>query len=257
MQAARARDLGQALLQHGDALAHAAAVDLELGLAGSAVADHAAGLARQMRPLAGEARQQVLELRQLDLELARLRGRPLREDVEDQLGAVDDAHAEWPSRDCAAVRATARRRRSTMVPAASFTCSRTSSILPEPMSVPELSLRRLDGSADDGGAGGLAEAFQLVQRLLGIEQGVAAVLHGDENGSITGLRDVDHSSLTIAEGTPPVKPSVRTRVCDTRPRGARTRQSRRGQGCRPSRERPETRGAARPSTAAPLERALP
>jgi hypothetical protein len=104
----------------------------------------------------------------------------------------------------------------TMVPAASFTCSRHPLDLARADQRTRAQLaRRLDGAADDGGAGGLAEAFQLVQRFLGIEQGVAAVLHGDENGSITGLRDFDHSSLTIAEGTPPVKPSVRTRVGDT------------------------------------------
>jgi hypothetical protein len=33
----------------------------------------------------------VLELRQLDLQLAFVRARALREDVEDQAGAVDDA----------------------------------------------------------------------------------------------------------------------------------------------------------------------
>ena len=79
----------------------------------------------------------------------------------------------------------------------------------------ELLARRCTARPTTVGAGGLAEARQLVERFLGVEQGAAAVLHGDQNGPITGLRDVDHSSLTIAEGTPPVKPSVRTRVGDT------------------------------------------
>ena len=42
----------------------------------------------------GEARQPVLQLRQLDLEVPFTRPRAPREDVENQLGAIDDAPAE-------------------------------------------------------------------------------------------------------------------------------------------------------------------
>ena len=47
-----------------------------------------------MLPQAAHARQVVLELRELDLELALGAPRVLREDVEDQLGPVDDTQLE-------------------------------------------------------------------------------------------------------------------------------------------------------------------
>ena len=77
----------------GDARAHAPAVDLELRLAGAARAD-AAAQARQVLPLAREPRQQVLQLRQLHLQLAGQAVGALREDVEDELAAVDDLHLQ-------------------------------------------------------------------------------------------------------------------------------------------------------------------
>ncbi len=68
-------------------------VGLELGLARPAHAD-AALLPLEVGPAAHQPRRQVLELRQLDLELALRAVRALREDVEDQAGAVDDAAFE-------------------------------------------------------------------------------------------------------------------------------------------------------------------
>ena len=87
--AARALAL-EHLLERLDPVAHAAAVDFELLLAGAAAAD-AALEARQARIAAAhQAREQVLELRQLDLDLALVRARAAREDVEDELRPVDD-----------------------------------------------------------------------------------------------------------------------------------------------------------------------
>ena len=63
-------------------------VGLELRFAGAARAD-AAGLPFEVLPHAGQARQRVLELRQLDLQPRFPRAGAAREDVEDQLGAVD------------------------------------------------------------------------------------------------------------------------------------------------------------------------
>ena len=77
-----------------------APVDFELGFAGTARADTAAGaaaaagLARKMGPLAGQARLQIAQLRDLDLELALEGARALGEDVEDQLAAIDHAQLE-------------------------------------------------------------------------------------------------------------------------------------------------------------------
>ena len=85
-------EAGHPPLQRGDPVAHPAAVDLQLGLAGAAAAD-AAGQARERVVAPGQARVEVLELRQLHLQLAVGALRPLREDVEDQLGAVEDLEA--------------------------------------------------------------------------------------------------------------------------------------------------------------------
>ena len=62
------------------------AVGLELGFARSPEADAAADT-REVGPHPGQARQQVLELRQLDLQLGFVAARPGGEDVEDDFGA--------------------------------------------------------------------------------------------------------------------------------------------------------------------------
>ena len=79
--------------EHGDAVAGHPAVALELRLTGAARAD-AATEALEVLPHAAHPRQVVLELRELDLELALGADRVLGEDVEDQLRAVDDARRE-------------------------------------------------------------------------------------------------------------------------------------------------------------------
>jgi hypothetical protein len=63
------------------------AVGLELGLARSSETDTTADT-REVGPHAGESRQQVLELGQLDLKLGLVAPSPGREDVEDDLGPV-------------------------------------------------------------------------------------------------------------------------------------------------------------------------
>src|SRR5690606_16921294 len=82
-------DLLHGLLQHRDAVAYAAPVDLELRLAGAPGADPAAEAAHRLAA-AGQPRELVLELRQLDLHLRLATGGVLGEDVEDHLGAVED-----------------------------------------------------------------------------------------------------------------------------------------------------------------------
>src|SRR5439155_5492103 len=76
-----------------DASPRKPSVGLELRLAGAARADPAAE-PLEVLPHAAHARQVVLELRELDLELALGRDGVLGEDVEDQLCAVDDARTE-------------------------------------------------------------------------------------------------------------------------------------------------------------------
>ena len=82
-----------ALLQLLDLVADDPAVRLELRLARAARAD-AALRAREVRPQPRQARQLVLELRQLDLEAALVGPRVLGKDVEDQPAAVEHLDAE-------------------------------------------------------------------------------------------------------------------------------------------------------------------
>src|SRR5439155_22629270 len=88
-----APDRGEVALEARDALADEPPVGLELRLTGSPRADPAR-LPFEMLPHAGEPRQRILELRELDLEPRLARARAPREDVEDELGAVHDLDAE-------------------------------------------------------------------------------------------------------------------------------------------------------------------
>ena len=94
---ARGLDVAQLAPQRRDAVAREAAVGLDLGLAGAAGADAAAEAgaeALEVRPQAAHAREVVLELGELDLELALRAVRVAGEDVEDDRRAVDDRHAQ-------------------------------------------------------------------------------------------------------------------------------------------------------------------
>ena len=88
----------QIALQFGDADTDAAAVGFELGFTGSAGAD-AAAQAGQRGTLAGQPGQQILELRQFHLEAPFSGARPAGEDVEDELGAIDDPCGSATGRD--------------------------------------------------------------------------------------------------------------------------------------------------------------
>ena len=83
LRLARPLDLGQLFLQARDAVADDAAVELELRFADAARAD-AAGLPLEVRPCARQARQQVFELRQLDLRARLAAARAAGENVENQ-----------------------------------------------------------------------------------------------------------------------------------------------------------------------------
>ena len=100
MPAASAAEFGAALADEqelgadaGDALLDAAPIEFELLFAGPLEAD-TAFLAFQMGPEAAQAGDEVVELGQFDLKAAFQREGALGEDVEDELGAVHDAHAQ-------------------------------------------------------------------------------------------------------------------------------------------------------------------
>ena len=82
-------DVGDLLADDAEAMPDVAAIDFELGFAGTARAD-AAAEARQPVARADQPRHQVLQLGELDLQLAFPRPRAPREDVEDQLRAIED-----------------------------------------------------------------------------------------------------------------------------------------------------------------------
>ena len=87
------RQPAEAVLQQRDPPPRQPAVGLELALARAPRAD-AAAEPLEVLPHAAHAREVVLELRELDLELALARDGVLREDVEDQLRPVDDARVQ-------------------------------------------------------------------------------------------------------------------------------------------------------------------
>ena len=109
-----ALDLLEAAAQRADAVARQPAVGLDLRLAGTAGREAAArdaAEALEVRPQPAHAGEVVLELGELDLQLALGRVGVVGEDVEDRRGAVDDRDAERLPRGCAPAAATARRRR--------------------------------------------------------------------------------------------------------------------------------------------------
>jgi hypothetical protein len=94
VQLAGAFDLGDPALQAHDLFADAPAIDLELGFTGATGSDAATAETRQVGPGARQARQHVLELRQLDLQLSLEAPGAGGEDVEDQLAPVEDLGVE-------------------------------------------------------------------------------------------------------------------------------------------------------------------
>ena len=101
MQRASGAHVFQILFDFLDAAVDAAAVGFELRLTGAARADAAAQPGHLDAP-AGQARQQVVQLRELHLQAAFPGARAAGENVEDQLRAIDDAAAPAPSPGCAA-----------------------------------------------------------------------------------------------------------------------------------------------------------
>ncbi|MNE05669.1 hypothetical protein D3C80_982390 [compost metagenome] len=94
-QLALATHLLQALLDLANAHAQQAAVGFQLGLARTAQADTAL-LPLQVGPATHQTRAQVIQLGQLDLQLALVGARALGEDVENQTGTVQHATLEHP-----------------------------------------------------------------------------------------------------------------------------------------------------------------
>ena len=190
MQVARPLDLAQTPAQADDALAYAPAVDLELRLTGSTRPD-AAAETREVRPGAREARQHVLELRQLDLELALQAARPTGEDVEDQLAPVEHL-------DVQLLRQVALLRRAQVLVDEDDAGMRGGDLVFQLGDLARADVRRRRDAADglaDGrdrlDAGRARETVELAQRLLGADPRLRVTARGvrdtDEDRAL-GLR---------------------------------------------------------------------
>src|SRR4029077_7841201 len=68
---------------------HAATVHFQLGFTRTA-RSNSTSLSRQVMPHPGQSRQQILQLRELDLQSAFTAPRALRENIENQLGAIEN-----------------------------------------------------------------------------------------------------------------------------------------------------------------------
>src|SRR5687768_5789388 len=89
-------NLGDLALESGDPVAHQPAVQLDLALAGAAPRADPADLPLEVAPGSTQARQQVLEPRQLDLETGFAGLGTLAEDLDDQARTVEDRTVDPP-----------------------------------------------------------------------------------------------------------------------------------------------------------------
>jgi len=139
-------------------------------------------------PLAGESRQEVLVLRQLDLETAFARPGAFGEDVEDEGGAVEDLDLEGVF-DAALLRGAELvvEDDDGVVDAGALRLDLRQLALADVVRRMGV-LQLLDGAADDAGAGGIGEEGQLIEGGLAAEGRVLALdLDGDEVGPLDGF----------------------------------------------------------------------
>src|SRR2546422_5736411 len=167
-------DVLEPLLERGDLAADRAAVGFELGFARSPEADTAADT-RQVVPHPRQARQQILELRQLDLQLRFVAARARREDVENDLGAVHHAHAET------FLELHALHRREALVEQHQRRAGRGELVLQRfDLALAEIEVGRggvdpLDGATNDLGTGGVGEALELFEVLVDADGVIGAL----------------------------------------------------------------------------------
>ena len=184
-------DFLEPALETRDLAADRTAVRLELRLARPPQTD-AAPDARQVGPHAREPRQQVLELRQLDLHLRLGRAGARREDVEDHLGAVHHPHAERLLEILSlhrGERLVEQHQGGTRVPYHAL------ELLHLPLAKIEVRCGGFDplvGPADDLGARRVGEPVELVQVLVHPTRVLGPLARGaDEKGALDGWLDVD------------------------------------------------------------------
>ncbi len=184
-------------LQLLDLVADDPAVRLELRLARAARAD-AALRARKVRPQAREARQLVLELRQLHLQAALVRACVLGKDVEDQAAAVQHLDAEETLQRLLLVGAQLVVRNEQREAGLGLGMSQLLRLaladVPVRVDVPAV----LPFRANHLGARCCGQVGELGQRLLGGPACVLAGIDGDQEGTLDRRHEVDHPIATGA-----------------------------------------------------------
>jgi hypothetical protein len=169
-----------------DALADAPPVGFQLGLARPARPD-AAAQPRQRGPRADEARQQVLQLREFDLPLPFSRAGAAREDVQDQLRAIDDLAFDL-GLDLAELRGRQLVVEDDHVHVALVAQLRQRAHLAAAQERARVrALAFLQHACDHGGARRLGKARQFVERLLGVHAAAKAGDEPDERSAFSGM----------------------------------------------------------------------
>src|SRR5581483_436865 len=211
-------------------------------LAGTGEADAAAALALEMRPSAHEARREMLQLRELDLQFAFVRARALGEDVEDQSRAIEHAALQ----ELLEIALLARRQ--LVIEDRELGPGRRREIgdlLRLAAADEETRIGDLTAAADDAGDLRAGRQRELPEFLgLGLVIG-AGKLEMDQQRALPGLGTLEHSGTALRaaqNGRPVVGSRLRRRAAvllDRRPRhraGARRawEQSSRSRACRPS-----------------------
>ena len=171
-------------LQLADPTQQPPAVDLELGLAAAEPGADAAGLLAEALALAPQPGQAVAEQGQLHLRLSLLAVGVLGEDVEDHRGAVDGGAAQ----DLLQVAALGRRQLLVEDDRVGVDLVRD---LPQLLGL-ALAYERgcvgalppLEDALDLVGAGGVDQGRQLVERRLGVVEGVGGHGHADEDDAL-------------------------------------------------------------------------
>ena len=228
-----------ALAQLADALADDPPVGLELCLAGTAGAD-AAARAREVRPEACQAGQLVLELRKLDLEAPLVGAGMLREDVQDEPGAVEDLDPQDRLERLLLVGLELvvrhEQREAGLRPGLHELLRLALADVPVGVDVAAI----LPLGADHLRARGVGQAGQLGQRVLGVPTLVRAGIDGDQEGALRGRGEVDGDSAGHRDSgyprRPDIDPGARARATpadQARGAGRRGARGRSGPWCAP------------------------
>src|SRR5262245_56813704 len=176
----------------------------------------------EVLPLTDEARQEIGELGELHLELALHRSRALREDVEDQRGAVDDAH---PDRAAEVAPLDPRKRVVGDHQAGPLPLRQRLDLLDLALAEVETGCRRpslLGDATDDRRARRFGEALELVEGLLDLEAALRGQSKRREESLFPRFQSISPSWVTCfkirsaAPSTPPARSTSIQRISGSR-----------------------------------------